>query len=114
MTTGASSPSSPTCGGTSRGTALADVARTFGIPRSSRVRCAYCPAMRVPRRIALGAAALVALTVALPTLVSAATVDDLVALASNANVYGMSCRQRATDWDCTRAGNNLTPAWEAV
>src|ERR1041385_3678476 len=70
--------------------------------------------MRVQRRIALFVAILAVLAVALPAVVSAATVEALVARASDANVYAMSCRQRTSDWDCTRAGNNLTPAWEAV
>ena len=70
---------------------------------------------RVPRRstrTVLTAIVVAVMALAGPASVLAATVEELVALASNAT-YGMGCTQLAAEWQCTRPANNFTPAWEA-
>lgn len=67
--------------------------------------------MRVPRRAGWALAALAALAVTLPAIAFAATVQDLLSLATT--TYGMTCTPSASDVTCNAPANRFHPQWDA-
>ena len=68
--------------------------------------------MRAVRLRHLAIAVLTLGALALPALVRAATVNDLVTLATSAT-YGMQCTPSSSDVTCSAAASRLHPAWFA-